>query len=191
MRSMRQPTSYTLGKAAELGRLMAITEPRLVAYLVDAHEYAGYVEFLQAHRHRLEQHAAFAPWDYRLNLLIESEGRILGFDVTDRDQADELAFSIDGPIRCAFWYGWETVLNLKKKYDQHIAELHAKDQPVQILRAPEAVIPPVITKRAVAREETDEDFWDAVASDMLSSVTSDSGQTPPAPDSISPLPNKP
>ena len=116
---------------------------------------------------------------------------MLGFDLTDRDESDEMAASIAAPIRCTFWYGWETVVSLKKKYDQHLAEADSKDETVQILRTPEAVKPPVVTTRAAAHEEADEVFWDAVASDMLSSIASDDGQAAPGPDTILPLTNKP
>lgn len=191
MRSMRQPTHYTLEKATELGKLMAITEARLGVCLTDAHEYPGYVEFLQAHRHRLKQHAAFARWDYRLNALIESEGRLLGFDLTDPDQSEEWAIAIDGPIRCTFWYGWETVLNLKKKYDQHLAEARAKDQPLRILRARDVVKSPTITRHAVTATDTDEAFWDTVANNMLSSIASESGRASSVPDPVSPVTRKP
>lgn len=175
MRAMRQPTRFTLDKATELGRMMAQSEPRLVPTLANAHEFTGYVQFLQAHRHRLEQQPAFHPWDTRLTALIESEGKMLGFVLSDRDEYDELLISIAAPIRAAFWYGWETIHNVKPQYDQLVQQAKAKNSEMQVLQVRNAPEAPKVTRRQVLDES--DAFWDNVASSMLSSLDNTRGES--------------
>ena len=191
MRPMRQPTRYTLERATELGKLMAVTEPRLVPNLKDANEYPGYVEFLLAHRDRLEQHGAFGRWDIRLNALIDAEATTLGFLLNDPDECEEMAIAITAPIRCAFWYGWENVFNLRKRYDQHLADTASQRPQFAAAPASGPSKPPQATRRTVLSMDADDAFWETVANNLLTSLASAGSQTPAQAKDGEPLTDKP
>jgi len=151
---------------------MAMAEPHLVPALGDAHEYPGYVQFLQAHRHRLEQESCFPAWDARINALVEREAQMHGYSLADREEWDELVAAVAMPIRCAFWYGWETVHNLKKRFDQHVQAAQAQQSHVQVIKVRNAPDAPEIAQSTTATEQTSEAFWESIATNMLGAMQS-------------------
>ena len=100
-----------------------MTDPRLVPAMDNAHQYTSYLHFMTAHRHRLQRSVIFQEWDTPLQRLIEKEASRLGLKLEDSRQWEIVETSLSIPLHCAFWFGWETVHNLKTKFDKAI-ELH-------------------------------------------------------------------
>lgn len=111
------PTSESVQKAFRLGRDLALTDPNFLPQLDDAAEYPNYVLFMLAHRKKLEALPSFWTWDLRLEDLIEEELENHGISLKP-DNVEEVLRKIAMPLRCAFWFGWESFLKLERKYEQ-------------------------------------------------------------------------
>lgn len=118
-----RPSRVAINSAYEMGRTFAMTDPRLVPAMDNAHQYTSYLHFMTAHRHRLQRSVIFQEWDTPLQRLIEKEASRLGLKLEDSRQWEIVETSLSIPLHCAFWFGWETVHNLKTKFDKAI-ELH-------------------------------------------------------------------
>lgn len=104
-----------------------MTDPRLVPVLDGAHQYVTYVQFMTAHRHRMAQSDIYTAWDQRLQPIIEAEARRFGLKMHDPAHWDRVETALAVPIRCAFWYGWEQVQNLQKKYEKYVQERRERE----------------------------------------------------------------
>lgn len=105
----------------QLGRLMATSERRIRPEIGTAHQYVTYAQFMQAHRYRLEQMSLFERWDGYLTRLVEKEERAQDVNLNDPSTWDVFHNRVTLPIRCAFWFGWEEAVNLKRMYDKSMA----------------------------------------------------------------------
>lgn len=110
------PTVAAIQKAWRLGRTLAMTDPTFVPQLDEAHLHPSYVQFMIDHRKKLEHVPAFWTWDLRLEDLIEDEAE--RHNLTFDKDAEQIEKAITTPIKCAFWFGWEGVTNLKKQYER-------------------------------------------------------------------------
>ena len=111
-------------------------ELRIKPNLREAHQYKTYLLFITAHRHQLEHWDEFAPWEAKIQEIIEQEGIRCALQIAKQEDWDPLYTQIGMPIRCAFWYAWETVHNLYGKYEQHMREVEQKRSQVNLLRTP-------------------------------------------------------
>lgn len=111
------PSLESIQRAFQLGRTLAMTDPSFLPLLDDAAAHANYVLFILAHRKKLEALPAFWTWDLRLEDMIEDEIERNKISLVP-ENVEEILRSIAMPLRCAFWFGWENVQNLKKKYEQ-------------------------------------------------------------------------
>jgi hypothetical protein len=122
------PSPEVLEKARNMGRTLATTDTSISPDLTDVEKYPNYVQFLLEHRKKLEKHPRFWTWEVRLAQLIEDEQDICRMPADAPDaQKDQIAV----PVRCAFWFGWETVHNLQKRYDQIVIK-KPEEKPVQV-----------------------------------------------------------
>ncbi len=111
------PSLESIQNAFHLGRTLAMSDPSFTPLLDDAAAHPNYVLFILAHRKKLEALPAFWTWDLRLEDMIEDE--IEKNDVPlIPENVEVILRSIAMPLRCAFWFGWENVQNLQKKYEQ-------------------------------------------------------------------------
>lgn len=107
----------TIQEAFGMGQTLAMSDPNFLPLLHDAHQYPNYVLFMLAHRKRLETMPRFWTWDLRLEDLIENEAERQSLSMTPAN-AEQMLRVIATPIRCAFWYGWESAQNLLKRYEE-------------------------------------------------------------------------
>lgn len=126
MSQIPRPSQYILQKAWKLGRKMASTERRLRPELFRAHEYPSYELFRLTHRHQLEHLNAFIPWDQKLQVLIEREGRGGGYRLDDPRIWEIFYAHVASQIASAFWFGWEQVYQLEQLYENRCQEARAK-----------------------------------------------------------------
>jgi hypothetical protein len=120
MQGTPRPSAIALKAAGDLGRLLAKTEPQLTPDLRWAHEYKSYLQFIMAHRHLLEQKTAFEPWEAEIQRLTVSEGRRCHLQVESPAEWERLYTGIGVLLRCAFWYGWEVVYEMQRRYEQRM-----------------------------------------------------------------------
>lgn len=111
------PSLESIQRAFQLGRTLAMTDPSFSPLLDDAAAHANYVLFILAHRKKLEALPAFWTWDLRLEDMIEDEIERNNISLVP-ENVEQILRLIAMPLRCAFWFGWENVHNLKKKYEQ-------------------------------------------------------------------------
>ena len=111
------PSLESIQRAFQLGRTLAMTDPSFSPLLDDAAAHSNYVLFILTHRKRLEALPAFWTWDLRLEDMIEDEIERNNISLVP-ENVEEILRLIAMPLRCAFWFGWENVQNLKKKYEQ-------------------------------------------------------------------------
>ena len=116
------PSPEAIRNAFYLGRTLAMTDPSFTPLLDDAIAHPNYVLFILAHRRKLEALPAFWTWDLRLEDMIEQETGNNGLSLVP-ENVEVILQSIAMPLRCAFWYGWENVHNLRKKYEQATGNL--------------------------------------------------------------------
>lgn len=110
------PSVRAIQKAWRLGRTLAMTDPTFVPQVEDAARFPSYVQFMVEHRRKLQLLPSFWTWDLRLEDMVEDEAERHQLSM-DRD-GERILQLIDTPIRCAFWFGWEGVTNLKKRYER-------------------------------------------------------------------------
>lgn len=132
--------------AWQVGRTLAMTDPRLVPVLDGAHQYATYVQFMTAHRHRLSQSDIYTACDSKLQKIIEIEARRLGLKVHNPAHWERVESCLAVPIRCAFWYGWEQVHNLKGKYEKFVAARREQENVTMVCHASAMPQSPIIER---------------------------------------------
>jgi len=113
---------------------MARTDPSIAPALLYAHTYPNYVLFMQGHRLQLEQLPEFAPWDAHLVEIIEQQMDEVSRSVLVNLTWDDLHAGIAVPLRCAFWFGWENVVQLKRRYDECVREAKKREEEIRIYR---------------------------------------------------------
>lgn len=118
-----RPSTYILRKAWLLGQMMARTERRLRPNVGHARIHPSYASFRQFHRCEMENNSGFAPWDEKLQKLIEREGNGRGVPI-DNPHVWQAFYTYFGePIRSVFWAAWEDSLGLQNLYDQEVARI--------------------------------------------------------------------
>lgn len=120
-----------MDQATALGRAMALGERKVIPQLRFAHEYPDYVDYVQFHRHLLEQAPAFGAWDEKLRALTDRQGKSLGFNLNDSLEWDDFYLYIAVPLRASFWWGWERRWHLHElhgKWNQHIKSNQPKNE---------------------------------------------------------------
>ena len=173
MRNVPHPSREVLQQAFVLGQQLARTERRLIPRLSGAHEYASYAQFITTHRHRLEQSKVYEEWDVKLHEVVAEEGRRCGLNV-DSPGAWEILFTyIATPVRCSFWYGWESVFNLQKLYKQEVElarRSRAGDGVLRIcnpLPEPNPPQSPLIPCSPLPDKFADDEQWDSMTIQMM------------------------
>jgi hypothetical protein len=161
-----RPSTKVLQQACQLGMQMAKRDRRIIAILSGAHQYTTYVQFITAHRYRLEGLTAFEPWDRALHKLAEDEGLRLGLKPDDHRQWDTYLNQVFTPIRCSFWYGWESVFNLRKLYDEQIALAQRDVEQPTVLRVFNPPVSPLIPSSPLPDRFYEEKEWDQIAREM-------------------------
>lgn len=161
-----RPSTRALQRAFQLGIQMAKHESRIIPILSGAHQYATYIQFATAHRHRLEGISAFERWEMVLEKIAEDEGNRLSLRSDDPRQWDPFVNAVVTPIRCAFWYGWEGVYNLRKLYDQQVELASRATTSPSILRVFNPSSSPMIPSSPLPDRFYEERAWDEIASSM-------------------------
>jgi len=161
-----RPSTRALQRAYQLGTRMAKRDRRIIPALSGAHQYPTYILFLTVHRHRLEQLAAFEPWDAALHNISEEEGERLELRPEDPRQWDPFVNQVVVPIRCAFWYGWESVYDLRKLYDQQVHSARHETDPPNVLRVFNPQVSPLISSSPLPDHLYEEQEWDQIAKEM-------------------------
>ena len=127
------PSLEAIRNAFQLGRTLAMSDPSFTPLLADAATHPNYVLFILAHRKKLEAMPAFWTWDLRLEDMIEDEIEKNQLALVP-ENVEQILRSIAMPLRCAFWFGWENVHNLHKKYEQATG-IRSTSNMTQVLRS--------------------------------------------------------
>jgi hypothetical protein len=184
MSKVPQPSVYILKKAWQLGQKMAQSERRIHPDTIDAHQYVTYELFRVVHRHRIEQLPAFLPWDERLGFLTDREANGSALNLDNRRAWDQFFSLVAGPIRSAFWQGWEQSYQLQTLYTQAVERAKAKRTQQVVLRICKPPVRPVDDEHP---DTTEERLWGLVArklfEEMAESDNSDFWKLP-SPESI-------
>lgn len=163
-----RPSTKSLQQACQLGIQMAKRERRIMPILSGASHHATFVQFMTAHRHRLEILPAFEQWDRALHKIADQEGKRLGLKPHDHTQWDDFLHQVFNPVRCSFWFGWEGVYNLRKLYDQEMELARRQAEAPSVLRVFNPPISPLIPQSPLPDRFYDMKEWDQMASDMAS-----------------------
>lgn len=161
-----RPSTRALQRAFQLGILMAKQEGRIIPILSGAHQYATYIQFATAHRHRLESLGAFERWETALEQLANAEGKRLNLRSDDPRHWDPFINAIVTPIRCSFWYGWESAFNLRKLYEQQVKLARRETSSPAILRVFNPPSSPLIPSSPLPERFDDDRQWDEIAASM-------------------------
>lgn len=161
-----RPSTRALQRACQLGIQMAKRDRRIIPILSGAYQYCTYVQFITAHRHRLEHLAAFEPWDAALHKISEEEGERLELRPEDPRQWDPFLDKVVIPIRCAFWYGWESVYHLRKLFDQQVMLAQRTTDRPNVLRVFNPPVSPLIPSSPLPDRFYEEQEWDQIAKEM-------------------------
>ncbi len=125
-----KPSQLSVNQAYDLGKLLATSDPRLTPVLEGAHQYLSYVQFMLAHRHRLQQANVFQEWEERLQQITDAEVKHWSLRLDNPRHWEIIENCLSVPLHCAFWFGWETVYNLKHKFETAVATWNAA-HPIQ------------------------------------------------------------
>lgn len=174
MRGIPRPTQWAIRKASELGAMMAKLEPAVVPDLDDVHTYSDYIQFMVAHRRKLAQLPSFAFWNGRVEELIEQERKMLGCELEESDRWKNFQSHVAGPMRCAFWYGWEQAYSLKKRYEIRLAA--PPDEPEDVIDKHQLPQHPRASGITPGELLDDDPLWHMLASRLVAKV----GETPEA-----------
>lgn len=115
-----RPSLSAMFQAAELGCEMAAEDHSVRPDLGNAHHYAGYRQFRDAHRERWERSEVFVhTWQERLFILAEKEGNRLGLRMDDLMSSWDTWYSqLVVPLKSVFWTGWERSCELPRRFVQ-------------------------------------------------------------------------
>jgi len=157
MATPARASEWALKKATQLGAHMSRAESGINPRLRQAHEYTSYIQFIQAHRYELEQLPVFREWDHQLSRLIEQERTMVGATLQTRREIDAFNAQIAVPMRCAFWYGWESAMQLKQRYDEHVADKRRAESSIQVIKTAASPLAPRVTCVNVNQQVSEED----------------------------------
>lgn len=151
MQMIKRPSRQAMDEATDLGVTMARTERSLRPKLTEADKYPSYASFAEAHRLVLEQSTGFAAWDAKIMKLAEREASRASIGLDDRRSCDAFVRHFAMPLRCSFWYGWESAVGLKRSYEaEHAGVVSAEG--LGVLHVAE-------TARSTDRPGTDDRQW--------------------------------
>lgn len=171
----RPPTRYILRKAMQLGQKMALKERRLKPRIAGAYQYTSYSLFRTVHRHQITELDAFAPWDAKLQRLIEREANGARVDMSSPRRWEAFYAQVAAPIISTFWYACEQVWQLEKLYDQEVETFQKKLAQHQVLHV---YCPDVAQKQAGQSLDADEQaHWDRVASTLFEEMSGDTDES--------------
>lgn len=167
------PSRYILRKAMQLGQKMALKDRRIRPDLAQAYQYPSFDLFRTVYRHHLESLDALAPWDDKLQRLIEREANGARVDMSSQRVWDAFYQNVAMPIRSSFWYGWEQVWQLEGRYSAAVEEFQKRNRkrPVLHVYHPEPPAGPVAAKQGVSSEE--QAHWDRVAEKLFDEMHAD------------------
>lgn len=166
MASISRPSQYVLKKAWELGRKMAVTDRRIAPILHQAQQYPSYEVFRQTHRHRLEQLDAFLPWDQKLQALIDRQANGEGSRLDNPRLWEHFCSQVAGPIRSAFWYGWELAQGLEELYRSEVQRRRVEEEwsyRVYRVHEQDRPVPRAVAQPTPRSDEELSDIWAAIA----------------------------
>lgn len=162
--------------AWRLGRKMAAQERRLRPALSDAIHFSRYDEFRLAHRSKLENSAVFASWEHRLQRLAEREGQRIGFRLDKTSKIwDEFYSYIFGPMKSAFWCGWEGARQLQPLYTQRRNKMLRQSMIPTTPGVLQASQMPIVLPD-IPDEVSEEDRWDAIANKLFNDMEGDKNE---------------
>lgn len=133
MHGMTRPSLQAMEQATRMGAAMAQNERVIRPDVTAAEAYVTYAIFAEAHRAMLEKLREFDRWERRLTSLIEQAAVNSGLSLSDRASCDTYVRHFAKPLRCSFWYGWETAVGLKALYDNAHDAARARDE-IHVLR---------------------------------------------------------
>jgi hypothetical protein len=116
-----EPSPSALKKAADLGRFFALADAAFLPLPTGARFAPNYAEFAAAHRQTLELKREFAPWEAKLQAIIDHYAHSSGLRSDDIRQWDLFLAHIAAPIRRSFWEAWEAQMSLLQVYEQNSA----------------------------------------------------------------------